>query len=84
MRIILALAVGSIVAAAPLAAPLAAPSGSKADSERLICKSETEVGSLVRRKRRCFSERDWVRVNEAARTSARRMQEEFQAQAPGQ
>jgi hypothetical protein len=35
--------------------------------ERLICRSSYEIGSLVKRRRQCFTRAQWDRIAEAAR-----------------
>ncbi|HEX8486457.1 hypothetical protein [Sphingomonas sp.] len=42
---------------------------------KMICKSDLVVGSLVSRKKRCFSATDWRRISEAAQAGGREMQE---------
>lgn len=37
------------------------------DSERRICRSEVETGSLARRRRRCFTRAEWDQLARAAR-----------------
>lgn len=39
-------------------------------SERRICRSEVETGSLARRRRRCFTQLEWDRIARAARENA--------------
>lgn len=43
-----------------------------ARSERRICRSETETGSLARRRRRCFTAAEWDRLATGARIAAER------------
>ena len=37
------------------------------ENERRICRSEVETGSLVSRRRRCFTQAEWDRIARAAR-----------------
>ena len=68
-----ATAAGALLVAQPAAAqqtvlrntPANAPS-----SERRICRSEVETGSLARRTRRCFTRAEWDRFHRAARENA--------------
>ena len=35
--------------------------------EKLICKSQTETGSIARRKKECFTKAEWDKIGEAHR-----------------
>lgn len=74
MRAILPLFATAIVAAlASVAVPAsgqdksAAQKGSTARADRLICRATEETGSLVRRRRQCFTRAQWDRIAEVAR-----------------
>ena len=36
-------------------------------AEKLICKSQTETGSIARRKKECFTKAEWEKIGEAHR-----------------
>lgn len=57
-----------LASAVAYAAQQPAASGSaKQNRERLICKSSGETGSMARRRRQCFTQAQWDRINEASR-----------------
>lgn len=47
----------------------------KADTDKIICKKDVETGSLVRKKKRCFTKAEWARIDEANQAQGRYMQE---------
>lgn len=62
----------TLMALASSAAFAQAPaSSSRDDPNRLICRSSQETGSLVRRRRQCFTAAEWLRIDEAARDNGR-------------
>ena len=52
-----------------------APAADPKDNE-IVCKRETEVGSLVRKKKTCLTRAEWKRVADGARDAAARLQGE--------
>jgi hypothetical protein len=46
------------------------------DADKLICKKEAEIGSLVKRKKTCLTQAQWKQVIESNQRGARRMIEE--------
>jgi hypothetical protein len=59
-------------AVAPAPAPVMAAAVPPA--ERIICKRETEIGSLVKGTRRCMTAREWRKSSEDAQKFTRDMQ----------
>ena len=47
-----------------------ADGGSQGDSERLICKRFAETGSLVKKRKVCYTAREWTARNDAERDAA--------------
>jgi hypothetical protein len=47
----------------------------KADADKIICKKEVETGSLVQKKKRCFTKAEWARIAEANQAQGRYIQE---------
>lgn len=63
-------AAGLSLASAPAVAddkPKAPESAESAAAPKLICKKQTESGSLVRKKRVCRTQEEWDRVSQASR-----------------
>jgi hypothetical protein len=67
-----ALPAAELAAQATAAAPTAAAAG-----EEKICKKRLEVGSLVRKKKECWTKAEWERIAEAEQKGARRTQDEL-------
>lgn len=61
-------------AAAPAAAPPAAPAAGKA-RDTIVCKRIAETGSLVRKRKICYSAHDWERIAWAARAGSQALQD---------
>lgn len=61
-----------LVTSAHASEPAPAPAGAPAQ-EKLICKALQETGSLVKKKRKCFTRAQWERLAEAARINGQRM-----------
>ena len=57
-------------------APTATPAAT-ADAEKLICRKTAEVGSLVRKKKECYTKAEWDRLAESQQRGTRRMQDEL-------
>lgn len=67
-----------------VAAPALAQSPDKADPTKKICRSRTETGSFVKRKRECYTKAEWARIDEANRNGATRLVQDSQTRAGGQ
>jgi hypothetical protein len=82
MRMLL---IGAIAGALPtvgLAAgsePTASATGTAADpdADKIICRKRAEVGSLVRKKKECFTKAEWNRIAESQQQGTRRMHDEL-------
>lgn len=77
-KITLAIATATLAAslAAQTPAPVVAPSPVQPVAvvpEKVICKSEIETGSLVKRHKMCFTAKQWRYVNEANEAEARKL-----------
>ena len=59
-----------VVAAEPGAAASAAAGSS---DNRIICRKTAEVGSLVKRKKECFTKAEWDRIAEAHQRGVRKL-----------
>jgi hypothetical protein len=57
-------------------AQTAAPTADAAEDNKIICKREAELGSLVRKKKTCLTRAEWKRVAEGAQDTTRRLQAE--------
>ncbi len=60
---------GIPVVTSPAAPPAAVP-------EKIICKTELETGSLVKRTKTCFTRKQWNYVNEQHERAARKLVED--------
>jgi hypothetical protein len=67
MAMYLAKAVFLVAAALGLAAAGYAKKPERRAPEKLVCKSQTETGSLARRKKECFTKEEWDKIGEAHR-----------------
>lgn len=47
------------------------------DANEIICKKRTEVGSLVRKKKECFTKAEWAKIAESQVRGTRRMADEM-------
>lgn len=70
--VIVAVAALATLTAGAVAAQSTEPPA-KAKSERLICQTIQETGSLARQKRQCFTRAEWDRIAEAARARGQRL-----------
>ena len=61
-------------------APAATPA---ADAEKLICRKTAEVGSLVRKKKECYTKAEWDRLAEAHQRGTKRLQDELSTRSVG-
>ena len=64
-----------LLAAVPAVAQQPGASRRDENPDRLICRSTMETGSLVRRRRQCFTRAQWEQINQAAQEGARYMQD---------
>lgn len=64
-----------LLVALPAIAQQPGPAPRDEDPNRLICRSTLDTGSLVRRKRQCFTRAQWERIGQAAREGATDMQD---------
>lgn len=65
--------IGGLLITAPVAADEAAPAqpaaaAPKAES-KLICRKETETGSILKKRRVCYTKRQWDQASAASRDS---------------
>lgn len=60
-------AVFLVAAAIGLATAGYAKEPERPPAEKLICKAQTETGSLARRKKECFTKAEWDKIGEAHR-----------------
>ena len=80
------IAVASLAALALTFPVAAAPKASekKSDSEKVICKSIGETGSLVRKRKQCFTRAEWDRIAESQRTGTQKMVDQLTTRPSGQ
>jgi hypothetical protein len=70
--------VGSIpVASAAQTGTTAATAEAEAEANKIICRKRAEIGSLVRKKKECFTKAEWDRITESQVRGTRRMQDEL-------
>ncbi len=70
LKMMAALAALAMGTAAIAQTPAAQP-----DPEKKICRKTLETGSLVKKKRQCFTRTEWARIAEAARTNLQYIQD---------
>jgi len=83
----LAFVLVATLSVSPLAiAPAGAKEAEKVDAhgEKLICRREAEIGSLIPRKKRCYTRAEWDAIATAARDNATRMVQDGTARPSGQ
>jgi hypothetical protein len=71
MRVLLAAAAIALIAGPVLAAETWADG---AGEEKLICKKELEIGSLVRKKKTCLTAKQWTMLREQSQSLLNRAQ----------
>lgn len=54
--------------------PAAAPAAPVDPLDKVICRRQSEVGSLIQGKRICMTRREWIKFTEASRAAAEDMQ----------
>lgn len=47
------------------------------DRDKMICKRDAEVGSIIKRRKTCMTKAEWDRVAESQQTGARKMIDEL-------
>jgi len=80
MRFALVFAAAAVIAAPAFAADTWSDGAGK---EKLICKKEAEIGSLVKKKKTCLTAEQWKRVAEGAQAMTERMQDESRTKQSG-
>ena len=76
-----------LIAASLLLSPVAAPAADQAPAapanetaappeptQKMICRSQVETGSLVKKTKRCFTKKQWKYVNEKSQEHIDRLQ----------
>jgi hypothetical protein len=64
------LAVGGMLMTAPaFAAETAQPQAQPAEQSKVICRKETETGSILKKRRVCYTKRQWEQAGQASRDS---------------
>ena len=76
----------ALLGSAALAAdtPGAAQASNAVDDNRIICRKTAEVGSLVRKKKECYTKLEWDRLAEAHQRGTKRLQDELSTRSSGQ
>jgi hypothetical protein len=65
---IIILAVGGMLMAAPaVAAEPTPPAAQQAEQSKVICRKETETGSILKKRRVCYTKRQWEQAGQASR-----------------
>lgn len=59
------LLIGAALAAAAATTVQAEPAATATGDDRIICRKTAEIGSLVRKKKECFTKREWDDLAEA-------------------
>ncbi|MDO9489369.1 MAG: hypothetical protein Q7J32_13425 [Sphingomonadaceae bacterium] len=80
-KLFVAAIIGSILGSGALANEIATPGS---DADKIICKKSLETGSLVRKTKRCFTQREWDRLAEMELKGNKRMVDEMQGGSNGQ
>ncbi|HEY0084464.1 MAG TPA: hypothetical protein VGB65_01000 [Allosphingosinicella sp.] len=78
---LLACVLGGSLLSTPVAAADPDVGGEKADER--VCKAVLETGSLVKKRKQCFTRKEWERIAESQQTGARRMVDELQGKSRG-
>ena len=63
------LAVGGMLATAPAVAAesTSTPQAQQAEQSKVICRKEAETGSILKKRRVCYTKRQWEQVGQASR-----------------
>ena len=83
MRVAPATAVNPAGAVAAPVIPVAAMTPADAYKAQIVCKSEVETGSLVKRRKNCLTRKQWAYVGEQHELQARKMVEDNMGRPPG-
>lgn len=86
IRGVLTAALASAALAGPVTAadtPGAAQAANSSGDDRIICRKTTEVGSLVRKKKECYTKAEWDRIAEAHQRGTKRLQDELSTRSVG-
>jgi hypothetical protein len=87
LQLMLVAALGSTLLAGTAVAAADTPGAAQAqnalDDNRIICRKTPEVGSLVRKKKECFTKREWDRLAESQQRGAKRLQDELSGRSTG-
>lgn len=83
IALLLTAAPAAAAAPAPSAPPAATPPAAASAKPKLICRSTEETGSLVRRKRQCFTQAEWDRIAESEQKGAGRLIDELRTRPAG-
>lgn len=69
-----------------LTTAVAAKEPDKVDArgEKLICRRDAEIGSLIPRKKRCYTKAEWDKISLAARENATRLVQDGTTRSVGQ
>ena len=69
-----------VLAAGVVATPVSAsqPTNADKDDNKRICKAILETGSLVRKRKQCFTRKEWERIAESQQRGARQMVEDLE------
>ena len=51
------------------------PAADAAEKDKLICRKTTEVGSLVRKKKECYTKAEWDKIAEVQQRGVKKTQE---------
>lgn len=87
VRDVLMFALAGLALAGPAVAadtPGAAQASNTNGDDRIICRKTAEIGSLVRKKKECYTKAEWDKVAETHQRGARRLQEELRSKSSGQ
>lgn len=78
--------IGMGIAAAVVASAAAGKEPDKVDAngEKLICRRDAEIGSLIPRKKRCYTRAEWDQIAQASRANATRLIQDGTTRPSGQ
>ena len=71
------------VAPVTAVAPVAALTPAQVKATEVVCKSEIETGSLVKRRKQCLTRKQWAYVNDQHESAARKMVDDNMGRPPG-
>lgn len=78
--------IAAILLIAALASPALAADAAKpgADKDKMVCKRETPIGSLIASRKRCMTKAQWAQVEKDGNEEARKMVYDNQGRPSGQ